>query len=166
MKWQFCNIRRNDFKDYADLCFYEFGDNVTNWITINQLYTVPTRGYGFGSDAPGRCSRALDPTCYAGNSSTEPYIVAHHQLLAHAMVVDLYRKNYTVIPSLICVMCNLWCNHIIVYIISAWPQHQGGKIGPVMITRWFLPYNDTDPDSIAATERMKEFFLGWYIYVL
>nr|VDD55036.1 unnamed protein product [Brassica oleracea] len=85
----------NDFKDYADLCFYEFGDNVTNWITINQLYTVPTRGYGFGSDAPGRCSRALDPTCYAGNSSTEPYIVAHHQLLAHAMVVDLYRKNYT-----------------------------------------------------------------------
>ncbi|CAN6894067.1 unnamed protein product [Brassica oleracea var. botrytis] len=92
----------NDFKDYADLCFYEFGDNVTNWITINQLYTVPTRGYGFGSDAPGRCSRALDPTCYAGNSSTEPYIVAHHQLLAHAMVVDLYRKNYTVIPSLIC----------------------------------------------------------------
>ncbi|XP_048622754.1 myrosinase MA1-like [Brassica napus] len=90
----------NDFKDYADLCFYEFGDNVTNWITINQLYTVPTRGYGFGSDAPGRCSRALDPTCYAGNSSTEPYIVAHHQLLAHAMVVDLYRKNYTYVqPS-------------------------------------------------------------------
>ncbi|KAH0914833.1 hypothetical protein HID58_029279 [Brassica napus] len=84
----------NDFKDYADLCFQEFGANVTNWITINQLYTVPTRGYGFGSDAPGRCSRALDPTCYAGNSSTEPYIVAHHQLLAHATVVDLYRKNY------------------------------------------------------------------------
>ncbi|KAF2590888.1 hypothetical protein F2Q70_00039430 [Brassica cretica] len=126
----------NDFKDYADLCFHEFGDNVTNWITINQLYTVPTRGYGFGSDAPGRCSRALDPTCYAGNSSTEPYIVAHHQLLAHAMVVDLYRKNYT---------------------------HQGGKIGPVMITRWFLPYDNNDPKSKAATERMKEFFLGWFM---
>ncbi|CDY22730.1 BnaA08g05600D [Brassica napus] len=127
----------NDFKDYADLCFQEFGANVTNWITINQLYTVPTRGYGFGSDAPGRCSRALDPTCYAGNSSTEPYIVAHHQLLAHATVVDLYRKNY---------------------------KHQGGKIGPVMITRWFLPYDNNDPESKAATERMKEFFLGWYMF--
>ncbi|XP_018447385.1 myrosinase MA1-like isoform X2 [Raphanus sativus] len=126
----------DDFKDYADLCFQEFGHKVNNWITINQLYTVPTRGYALGTDAPGRCSPMVDPTCYAGNSSTEPYIVAHNQLLAHATVVDLYRKNYS---------------------------HQGGKIGPVMITRWFLPYNDTDPDSIAATERMKEFFLGWYM---
>ncbi|KAJ4873098.1 Myrosinase 2 [Raphanus sativus] len=126
----------DDFKEYADLCFREFGHKVKNWITINQLYTVPTRGYALGSDAPGRCSPAVDPTCYAGNSSSEPYIVAHNQLLAHATVVDLYRKNYS---------------------------HQGGKIGPVMITRWFLPYNDTDPDSIAATERMKEFFLGWYM---
>ncbi|KAG5389253.1 hypothetical protein BRARA_H00788 [Brassica rapa] len=126
----------HDFKDYANLCFQEFGHKVKNWLTINQLYTVPTRGYGAGSDAPGRCSPMVDPTCYAGNSSTEPYIVAHNQLLAHATVVDLYRKNYS---------------------------HQGGKIGPVMITRWFLPYNDTDPDSIAATERMKEFFLGWFM---
>ncbi|KAL0854725.1 hypothetical protein Bca101_059877 [Brassica carinata] len=126
----------DDFKDYADLCFQEFGHKVKNWLTINQLYTVPTRGYGLGSDAPGRCSPMVDPTCYAGNSSTEPYIVARNQLLAHATVVDLYRKNYT---------------------------HQGGKIGAVMITRWFLPYNDTDPDSIAATERMKEFFLGWFM---
>ncbi|KAL0753990.1 hypothetical protein Bca101_091658 [Brassica carinata] len=118
---------RHDFKDYANLCFQEFGHKVKNWLTINQLYTVPTRGYGAGSDAPGRCSPMVDPTCYAGNSSTEPYIVAHNQLLAHATV------------------------------------HQGGKIGPVMITRWFLPYNDTDPDSIAATERMKEFFLGWFM---
>ncbi|KAL0716618.1 hypothetical protein Bca4012_065940 [Brassica carinata] len=126
----------NDFKDYADLCFQEFGDNVTNWITINQLYSVPTRGYGLGSDAPGRCSPKVDPTCYAGNSSTEPYIVAHNQLLAHATVVDLYRTKY---------------------------KYQGGTIGPVMITRWFLPFNDTDPDSIDATERMKEFFLGWFM---
>ncbi|CDY39513.1 BnaA01g24750D [Brassica napus] len=119
----------DDFRDFADLCFEEYGDKVKHWFTINQLYSVPTRGYGLGSDAPGRCSPKVDSTCYAGNSSTEPYIVAHNQLLAHATV------------------------------------HQGGKIGPVMITRWFLPYNDTDPDSIAATERMKEFFLGWYMYM-
>nr|1MYR_A Chain A, MYROSINASE [Sinapis alba] len=126
----------DDFKDYADLCFEEFGDSVKYWLTINQLYSVPTRGYGSALDAPGRCSPTVDPSCYAGNSSTEPYIVAHHQLLAHAKVVDLYRKNYT---------------------------HQGGKIGPTMITRWFLPYNDTDRHSIAATERMKQFFLGWFM---
>ncbi|KAL0685971.1 hypothetical protein Bca4012_052819 [Brassica carinata] len=87
-----------DFKDYADLCFKEFGGKVKHWITINQLYTVPTRGYAIGTDAPGRCSPMVDTKhrCYGGNSSTEPYIVAHNQLLAHATVVDLYRNKYKV----------------------------------------------------------------------
>nr|QWJ73442.1 beta-thioglucoside glucohydrolase 2-8 [Isatis tinctoria] len=125
----------DDFRDYADLCFKEFGGKVKNWITINQLYTVPTRGYAIGTDAPGRCSPKVDDRCYGGNSSTEPYIVAHNQLLAHAEVVHLYRTKY---------------------------KFQGGKIGPVMITRWFLPYDDTQASKDAA-ERMKEFFLGWFM---
>nr|VDC92546.1 unnamed protein product [Brassica rapa] len=129
-----------DFKDYADLCFKEFGGKVKHWITINQLYTVPTRGYAVGTDAPGRCSPMVDTKhrCYGGNSSTEPYIVAHNQLLAHATVVDLYRTKY---------------------------KFQKGKIGPVMITRWFLPFDESDPASIEAAERMNQFFHGWYIYI-
>ncbi|CAN6850199.1 unnamed protein product [Brassica oleracea] len=127
-----------DFKDYADLCFKEFGGKVKHWITINQLYTVPTRGYAIGTDAPGRCSPMVDTKhrCYGGNSSTEPYIVAHNQLLAHATVVDLYRTKY---------------------------KFQKGKIGPVMITRWFLPFDESDPASIEAAERMNQFFHGWYM---
>ncbi|KAL0643404.1 hypothetical protein Bca4012_041694 [Brassica carinata] len=85
---------RDDFRDYADLCFKEFGGKVKNWITINQLYTVPTRGYAIGTDAPGRCFPEVDERCYGGNSSTEPYIVAHNQLLAHAAAVDVYRTKY------------------------------------------------------------------------
>ncbi|KAL0828245.1 hypothetical protein Bca101_051923 [Brassica carinata] len=129
---------RQDFKDYADLCFKEFGGKVKHWITINQLYTVPTRGYAIGTDAPGRCSPMVDTKhrCYGGNSSTEPYIVAHNQLLAHATVVDLYRTKY---------------------------KFQKGKIGPVMITRWFLPFDESDPASIEAAERMNQFFHGWYM---
>ncbi|XP_013693895.1 myrosinase-like [Brassica napus] len=126
----------DDFRDYADLCFKEFGGKVKNWLTLNQLYTVPTRGYSTGADAPGRCSPKVDERCYGGNSSTEPYIVAHNQLLAHAAVVNLYRTKY---------------------------RFQRGIIGPVMITRWFLPFNETDRASIDATERMKEFFFGWYM---
>ncbi|KAL0643405.1 hypothetical protein Bca4012_041695 [Brassica carinata] len=125
----------DDFRDYADLCFKEFGGKVKNWITINQLYTVPTRGYAIGTDAPGRCSPAVDERCYGGNSSTEPYIVAHNQLLAHAAAVDVYRTKY---------------------------KCQNGKIGPVMITRWFLPFDETDASRDAA-DRMKEFFLGWFM---
>nr|QWJ73434.1 beta-thioglucoside glucohydrolase 2-13 [Isatis tinctoria] len=126
----------DDFRDYADLCFKEFGGKVKNWLTINQLYTVPTRGYAIGTDAPGRCSPKVDERCYGGNSSTEPYIVAHNQLLAHAAAVQLYRTKY---------------------------KFQRGKIGPVMITRWFLPYDETDKACIEATERMKEFFFGWFM---
>ncbi|AED95661.1 thioglucoside glucosidase 3 [Arabidopsis thaliana] len=108
----------DDFKDYANLCFKIFGDRVKKWITINQLYTVPTRGYAMGTDAP------------------EPYIVAHNQLLAHAKVVHLYRKKYK--------------------------PKQRGQIGVVMITRWFVPYDSTQA-NIDATERNKEFFLGWFM---
>ncbi|KAG7533369.1 Glycoside hydrolase family 1 [Arabidopsis thaliana x Arabidopsis arenosa] len=84
----------DDFKDYAEICFDRFGDRVKNWITINQLYTVPTRGYAMGTDAPGRCSDWLNIDCYDGDSGREPYTVAHNQLFAHAKVVHLYRKKY------------------------------------------------------------------------
>ncbi|CAN7004131.1 unnamed protein product, partial [Brassica oleracea var. botrytis] len=94
-----------NFKDYADLCFKEFGGKVKHWITINQLYTVPTRGYAIRTDAPGRCSPMVDTKHSA----------------------------------------------------------KKGKIGPVMITRWFLPYDESDPASIEAAERMNQFFHGWYM---
>ncbi|XP_010519861.1 PREDICTED: myrosinase 2-like [Tarenaya hassleriana] len=125
-----------DFKDYAEVCFQRFGDRVKNWITINQIYTIPTRGYAMGTDAPGRCSAWLNLGCYAGDSGTEPYITAHYALLAHATVVDLYRQKYK--PS------------------------QGGHIGIVMITRWFLPYDNTK-ENIDAAERAKVFFIDWFM---
>ena len=133
-----------------------------NWITINQLYTVPTRGYAIGTDAPGRCSPEVDERCYGGNSSTEPYIVAHNQLLAHAAAVDVYRTKYKVRVCGFVNRCSLTYmtifNHIIM--VCRDQQCQNGKIGPVMITRWFLPFDETDASRDAA-DRMKEFFLGW-----
>ncbi|CAN6858702.1 unnamed protein product, partial [Brassica oleracea] len=50
--------------------------------------------------------------------------------------------------------------------ISRDEQCQKGKIGPVMITRRFLPYDESDPASIEAAERMNQFFHGWYTYIL
>ncbi|VVB01109.1 unnamed protein product [Arabis nemorensis] len=125
-----------DFRNYAIICFQRFGDRVKNWITINQPYTIPTRGYATGTDAPGRCSDWLNRSCYAGDSTIEPYIVAHNVLLAHATVVDLYKQKFQRI--------------------------QGGEIGITMITRWFLPYNNSD-ENLKATERAKEFFHGWFM---
>lgn len=91
-----CLIYSNDFATYAETCFQKFGDRVKHWITFNEPHTFTIQGYDVGLQAPGRCSILLHLFCRAGNSATEPYIVAHNALLTHAKVVDIYRKKYKV----------------------------------------------------------------------
>ncbi|PHU30133.1 Beta-glucosidase 12 [Capsicum chinense] len=124
----------DDFRDYAELCFKEFGDRVKHWITINEPYTYAVFGYAFGSRPPGRCSYSNG--CIAGNDATEPYIVAHHLLLAHAKAVKLYRKKYKASLK--------------------------GKIGISLISNWFVPYY-TEKKHIDAAQRALDFMLGWFI---
>ncbi|CAI0495427.1 unnamed protein product, partial [Linum tenue] len=88
---------RDDFRDYADVCFKAFGDRIKHWVTINEPRTLILGGYEVGDMAPGHCTSVSNWTCDAGNSSKEPYIVAHNQLLAHAAAVQLYRRKYQVI---------------------------------------------------------------------
>jgi beta-glucosidase/6-phospho-beta-glucosidase/beta-galactosidase len=88
-------IYRNDFQDYADFCFKTFGDRVKFWVTMNEPNVVSINGYANGAFAPGRCSKFVK-NCTAGNSATEPYIVAHNLLLAHGAAVKLYKAKYQV----------------------------------------------------------------------
>jgi beta-glucosidase len=84
--------RREAFADYAEFCFHAFGDRVKNWFTFNEPRCVAALGYDNGLHAPGRCSG-----CPAGgNSTTEPYLVAHHLILSHAAAVRRYRDKYQV----------------------------------------------------------------------
>ena len=53
-------------------------------------------GYGNGAFAPGRCSKWLSSKCNEGDSATEPYLVAHHQILAHTAAVQVYKDKYQV----------------------------------------------------------------------
>ncbi|CAH2035797.1 unnamed protein product [Thlaspi arvense] len=122
-----------DFKNYAELLFSRFGDRVKYWITLNQPFSLATKGYGDGSYPPGRCTGCE----FGGNSGTEPYKVAHHQLLAHAETVSLYRKRYQ--------------------------KSQGGKIGTTLIGRWFTPLNETSDLDKAASKRAFSFIVGWFL---
>lgn len=85
-----------DFQEYADFCFKTFGDRVKDWVTLNEPYSYTLNGYHGGTFAPGRCSNYVG-NCTAGDSATEPYIVAHHLILAHAAAVRLYKRKYQVI---------------------------------------------------------------------
>ncbi|XP_052188878.1 beta-glucosidase 12-like isoform X2 [Diospyros lotus] len=129
----------DDFKDYAELCFKEFGDRVKNWITLNEPWSYVTGGYVDGHLAPGRCSSWLQLNCTGGDSSTEPYIASHYQLLAHAAAVKLFKEKYQ--------------------------ASQKGKIGITLIAHWMIPYSETKQDRHAA-KRAIDFMFGWFMHPL
>lgn len=126
----------NDFQDYAELCFKEFGDRVKYWITFNEPYSYSIGGYAIGFFPPGRCSKWLSSNCTDGDSGKEPYIVSHHQLLAHAAAAYVYKKKYQ--------------------------ESQKGVIGITLVSNWFIPFSDNKFDKNAA-ERAVDFMFGWFM---
>ncbi|KAI8545739.1 hypothetical protein RHMOL_Rhmol07G0061400 [Rhododendron molle] len=126
----------DDFADFAELCFKEFGDRVKHWITMNEPWTFIDNGYNTGALAPGRCSAWMNNDCTGGDSATEPYIVAHHMLLSHGATVKIYKEKYQ--------------------------ASQKGQIGITLVTYWFLPYSNSKANVIAA-QRALDFMYGWFI---
>ncbi|GMH20599.1 hypothetical protein Nepgr_022440 [Nepenthes gracilis] len=124
----------NDFIDFAELCYKEFGDRVKYWVTMNEPNTYSMNGYANGLFAPGRCSNYIG-NCTTGNSATEPYIVSHHLLLCHANAINLYKQKYQVA--------------------------QKGEIGITLAATWIVPINQTS-ESRMATSRAIDFQFGWF----
>ncbi|KAG8064804.1 hypothetical protein GUJ93_ZPchr0004g39267 [Zizania palustris] len=124
----------NDFRDYAELCFKEFGDRIKHWITFNEPWTFCAGGYASGTFAPGRCSPWEQGNCSVGDSGREPYTACHHQLLAHAATVRLYKAKYQAL--------------------------QKGEIGITLVTQWYVPYSESHDD---AAKRGLDFMLGWFM---
>uniref|UniRef100_A0A2N9HXU1 Beta-glucosidase n=1 Tax=Fagus sylvatica TaxID=28930 RepID=A0A2N9HXU1_FAGSY len=126
----------DDFKDYSEVCFKNFGDRVKNWITINEPTVLADFGYLYGRSPPFRCSFPAGP-CAAGNSSTEPYIVTHNIILAHAAAVRLYREKYQA-------------------------KHGPAQFGMALETRYFKPSSDSKKQR-AAADRLTDALMGWII---
>ncbi|KAJ4826054.1 hypothetical protein Tsubulata_042006 [Turnera subulata] len=129
---------RDDFRDYAELCFERFGDRVKHWITLSEPCRYAVWGHDYGENAPGRCSSWKNRACKAGNSAVEPYIVAHHQLLSHAAAVDVYRKKYK--------------------------GQQKGLVGTTLLTWWTEPYSSKTADIDAAKRVLDFMFLDPLTY--
>ncbi|EFJ06311.1 hypothetical protein SELMODRAFT_135673 [Selaginella moellendorffii] len=125
-----------DFGVYAEACFKAFGDRVKDWITLNEPHAFAFYGYGVGLLAPGRCSPEIG-NCTGGDSSTEPYVVTHHLLLAHAKATEIYTKRYK--------------------------ASQKGTIGITLDSKWLEPVSNSKKDK-AAAERAMEFELGCMLH--
>jgi beta-glucosidase/6-phospho-beta-glucosidase/beta-galactosidase len=121
----------DDFAAYADLAFREFGGRVKFWSTFNEPYTFAFCGHAYGIHAPGRCSdRAKCER--GGDSDTEPWLVSHHVLLAHAAAVARFR---TLVPA--------------------------GAISLNLNAEWAEPATDSSADAEAAA-RYLDFQVGLY----
>uniref|UniRef100_A0ACD5Y8C4 Uncharacterized protein n=1 Tax=Avena sativa TaxID=4498 RepID=A0ACD5Y8C4_AVESA len=126
-----------DYVDYAELCFKLFGDRVKFWTTINEPTIFASGGYSVGNTAPGRCSPYVSKSCGAGDSATEPYIVGHNLLIAHAEAVSLYRTKYQ--------------------------AAQKGQIGITQVSHFFYPYDPASDADKRAAKRSLDFMLGWFM---
>ncbi|KAJ5591103.1 hypothetical protein N7450_005075 [Penicillium hetheringtonii] len=123
-----------DFVRYARVCFERFGDRVKHWITYNEPGVYTLAGYAAGVHAPGRSS--FRERNSEGDSSTEPFIVAHTELVSHGHVSRLYRDEFQPI--------------------------QKGTIGITLHGNWSEPWDEHDPLDQDAAERAREFEIAWF----
>lgn len=70
------------FEAYAEVCAKLFGDQVTNWFTLNEPQVFVDHGYFKGWHAPGDCL-----------SVAQCLQIGHHTLLAHGRAVQALRAN-------------------------------------------------------------------------
>ncbi|CAM6038557.1 unnamed protein product [Sphagnum compactum] len=123
------------YGEFAQLCFQLFGDRVKHWITFNEIHSFAGSGYFSGKNAPGRCSAPYG-NCTQGNSLTEPYIVAHNALNAHALAVNIYKTQFQ--------------------------DEQKGLIGITADSPWYEPLTDSSQDKEAAQFGIED-FIGWFL---
>lgn len=80
-----------DYTHYARVLFKAI-PKCKFWITFNEPWCSSILGYSTGLFAPGRTSDRSKSA--VGDSSTEPWIVGHSLLLAHASAVKAYREEF------------------------------------------------------------------------
>ncbi|KAL9228196.1 hypothetical protein vseg_003802 [Gypsophila vaccaria] len=131
----------DDFAAYTNVCFREFGDRVRHWTTINEANLFAYTTYQMWR-SPHRIGCSPPADCTNGNiiaKAYDPFLIAHHALLAHASSARLYKAKYQ--------------------------AKQHGFIGFSLYALYFTPFSNSTED-VTATERSYDFFIDWLMHPL
>eukprot|EP00884_Botryococcus_braunii_P017272 jgi/Botrbrau1/4228/Bobra.0044s0024.1 len=73
----------DDFANYAEVAFKNFGGKVNHWITLNEPRSFCWLGYGIGVHAPG----------IQDNGGSSGWLCSYNALAAHAAAVEKFRQT-------------------------------------------------------------------------
>ncbi|GER35382.1 beta-glucosidase [Striga asiatica] len=179
----------DDFRDFADLCFWEFGDRVKHWITINEAWTYSASGYASRHFPPGRHGY-FGPENEPKSTGTDIFALEEDEgqnfipyrgaRVAQETRVEIDDFSFTlrklVAPpkddedvekarEAYTVGRNILLSHAAA--VETYRKHfqelQKGKIGITNCIHWFEPFDETKDEDVKAARRAFDFMLGWFM---
>ncbi|KAL3839348.1 hypothetical protein ACJIZ3_023939 [Penstemon smallii] len=162
---------KDDFREFAEVCFWEFGDRVKCWTTLNEPWTYTVMGYVTGTFPP----TDRDNLLYGQTSQKELKPI---KLPTHRGIIDIgnpipitmerYSKDWpTVKPAQrpYTVARNLLLAHseAVHSYRTKFQERQNGKIGIVLNSNWLVPLDPNSDADVKAAKRGVDFMLGWFL---
>ncbi|KAK4413194.1 Raucaffricine-O-beta-D-glucosidase [Sesamum alatum] len=159
---------KDDFVEFAELCFQEFGDRVKFWTTVNEPWTYAVRGYTPGDDfsenncadkqrspqevrthlPPHRLSTRISQLGSPTQTTRDTWFVVN----------DPAKDAYTVARNL------LLCHSAAVQSYRTnFQSYQNGQIGIVLNSSCHYPFDSTSQDDKDAVKRAFDFMIGWFL---
>ncbi|XP_022893288.1 beta-glucosidase-like isoform X2 [Olea europaea var. sylvestris] len=181
------------FRDFAEICFWEFGDRVKRWITLNEPWTFCYYGYVMGNFSPRNetsteqqtksmeqlmRSSILHYTCamtipqftppkkdQAGKTdSSEGDPIGDLDAMAQKLLHHTSSNgNPGTNPYTVAHNLILAHAHAANIYRKYYQEHQRGKIGMANVSTWFYPLRDNSQDDKDAASRALDFMLGWFV---
>ncbi|KAG8362847.1 hypothetical protein BUALT_BualtUnG0031600 [Buddleja alternifolia] len=165
-----------DYKEYVELCFWEFGDRVKYWVTLNETWTYCNHGYAAGifPPSPPPIRTRLDSNDMVSEDSKGHFTfrvpktlasLYHNSYAANVREFDPSRDSFYDPKNAYIVAKNLLLAHAeaVKLYRTKFQEQQEGKIGITLVSHWFEPLDPNKDEDVKAAKRAIDFMLGWFL---